>query len=73
MIKRRYTDRDGDCFGTEGIAECSALTDRHKDCGSYKCPFYKPSECGDWIKIEKPKHVELYAPEEYYSGGEQQR
>ena len=72
MIKRKYTDKDGDCASLMG-GECDAMKVLSPECGSYMCPFYKPRECADWIKIEKPKHVEFYTPEEYYGGNKQQR
>lgn len=66
MIKRKYADRDGRCFA-DWTGECSTMVERDRNCGSYKCPFYKPLDCEEWIKIEKEDHVEFYTPEEYYS------
>lgn len=66
MIKRKYADRDGRCFADE-TGGCYAMIERDRNCGSYKCPFYKPSDCEEWIKREKESHVELFTPEEYYS------
>lgn len=73
MIKRKYTSMDGDCFAETYLGTCDALTERCSRCGSYICPFYKPKECKDWIRLDRPKYVELYTPEEYYSGEAKQR
>lgn len=72
MLKRKYTDTDGMCFAEK--SGCIAMQAYDiKNCGTYNCPFYKPAECEDWIKIEHKNFVELYTPEEYYSGCKQQR
>lgn len=67
MIRRRYDDRDGRCFGT-GSHGCEIMTEPSIRCGSYRCPFYKPVGCEDWIKIEDLSCVILVTPEEGYGG-----
>lgn len=46
-------------------AGCSSMTGVHKDCGTYRCPFYKPQDCGDWIRVEDKDGISLIPPEEY--------
>ena len=43
---------------------CMVLTKVHKDCGSYKCPFYKPHNCKDWVRIEDKTGINLIPPED---------
>ena len=38
-----------------------------KTCGTYECPYYKPEDCEDWIRVEDKQGVNLIPPEEYYS------
>jgi len=64
MHKREYTDTDGKCFAFE-MGTCIALVTGHAECGTYMCPFYKPKDCKDWVRIETSKEVRLYAPEDY--------
>lgn len=45
---------------------CRILTQVNKDCGSCACPFYKPKNCGDWIRVEDEEGIALIPPEEYY-------
>lgn len=44
---------------------CSVNTGLHKECGTYRCPFYKPEGCGDWIRVEDEEGINLIPPEEY--------
>lgn len=64
MHKREYKDTDGRCFALMN-GECGVMVLRHEACGSYECPFYKPSECKDWVRIETQSNVLMYAPEDY--------
>lgn len=41
---------------------CTILTDA-KVC-NWECPFYKPKNCKDWVRLETNGRVLLYAPEE---------
>lgn len=46
---------------------CTALKTPHVQCGTYRCPLYKPEDCGDWIRVEDKEGINLIPPEEYYS------
>lgn len=55
------------CFATIGYNEksgCRLLMRSHEGCGSYKCPFYKPKGCKDWVRIEDRMGVNLIPPED---------
>lgn len=57
----------GPCFATIGYKEksgCRLLIRSHKGCGSYKCPFYKPQGCKDWVRIDDRMGVNLIPPED---------
>ena len=54
------------CFAASWDGECRALTTPHKDCGDYRCPFYKPINCKDWVRIEDRQGINLIPPEEAY-------
>ncbi len=54
------------CESFSLVVECAALTEADKNCGSYRCPFYKPNGCKDWIRIEDKDGYNLIPPEEYY-------
>lgn len=45
---------------------CNILTRTSEECGSCRCPFYKPVDCGDWIRVEDEEGITLIPPEEYY-------
>lgn len=64
MIRREYSDGDGTCFAASVFNECMLMGGYDEYCGSYKCPFYKPFGCKDWIKIEDRDGVSLYPPED---------
>lgn len=55
------------CCAYSITVNCSALTIADEQCGSCRCPFYKPSGCKDWIRIEDDDGVSLIPPEEYYT------
>lgn len=42
---------------------CAILT-KLEDCG-YRCPFYKPIGCEDWVRYETKDQIFLISPEEY--------
>ena len=41
---------------------CAILTDNSR-CG-YRCPFYKPIGCEDWVRLETKNEIFLIPPEE---------
>lgn len=56
------------CFaeiGNKGVSGCRLLRRMEDECG-YKCPFYKPKDCKDWIRITEGNDVSIVPPEEYY-------
>jgi len=48
-------------FDRRGIYGCRILHRMPKECG-YKCPFFKPKGCRDWIRVGEW----VVPPEEYY-------
>lgn len=58
-----YGESNGACFG-KLYGDCSVLIERHSNCGTYYCPFYKPKDCEDWIRIDKRNYVLMLPPEE---------
>lgn len=62
MIRHEFYEKDGQCFARM-VGGCSlGRVDGH--CGTYRCPFYKPKDCKDWIRMDTKYAVFLYAPEE---------
>lgn len=55
------------CSSRSELIICEALAHHISDCGTYKCPFYKPKGCKDWIRVEDEEGVNLIPPEEYYA------
>ena len=55
------------CFALE-MHMCAILTEKDRHCGTWKCPFYKPSGCEDWIRIEDGYGINLIPPEEANEG-----
>lgn len=47
---------------------CRALSAIGEGCGSYRCPFYKPEGCKDWIRIEDETGVHIIPPENTVGG-----
>ncbi len=45
---------------------CKLLTTVDEKCGTYKCPFYKPLGCKDWVRVEDRQGTALVPEEEYY-------
>jgi hypothetical protein len=61
------------CFaliGGRSSGWCSILLTTHTDCGTYRCPFYKPRGCKDWIRIEDRMGINLIPKEELNMEGE---
>lgn len=54
------------CFGETQYGGCTALRQVHAECGSYKCPFYKPKMCKSWVRIKDRQGVNLIPPEEAF-------
>ena len=52
------------CFATTPYGGCKILIFMHEECGSYKCPFYKPVNCKDWVRIDDRTGVNLIPPED---------
>lgn len=61
------------CCAYSITVNCSALTIADEQCGSYRCPFYKPQGCKDWVRIEDEDGCNLIPPEEYYDARRRQR
>lgn len=55
------------CCHFNAAVECTGLTTSDERCGSYRCPFYKPKGCKDWVRIEDEDGCSLIPPEEYYA------
>ena len=56
------------CFasiGNNNIYGCRVLDITDLNCGTYKCPFYKPKGCKDWVRIEDERGINIIPPEEY--------
>jgi len=65
-MTRKYTDCDGPCFAS--IANnigCKILSETIKSCGSYNCPFYKPNNYKDYVRIDGEGSVCLISIDEY--------
>jgi len=55
------------CFARSEAICCTSLIKPEEQCGSYRCPFYKPQGCKDWIRIDDEDGCCLIPPEEYYA------
>lgn len=53
-----------ECFAKDILGNCDAMTTMDAHCGTYRCPFYKPEGCEDWIRIERLNEIYLIPPEE---------
>ena len=59
------TKVDDPCFANNTrYYGCNVLTMVHKDCGTYKCPFYKPAQCKDWVRVTDRTGTNLIPPED---------
>lgn len=65
--RRKYDESDGRCCMATKHG-CAALKEAEDTCGTYRCPFYKPKGCKDWIRRDREKKVLLIPPEDYYKG-----
>lgn len=55
------------CFAAisvRGTSGCRLLHKTPKRC-DYRCPFYKPKECRDWVRVEEGHDISIVPPEEY--------
>lgn len=55
------------CFAAIGYRDnlgCRILIRAHEGCGSYRCPFYKPKDCKDWVRVDDRMGVNLIPPED---------
>ena len=55
---------DEPCFAKLRNGGCRALAVISDNCGR-DCPFYKPTGCKDWVRIEDKMGVNFIPPEEY--------
>ena len=56
---------DEPCFAAIGHRNgCRVLMRTHDNCGTYKCPFYKPKDCKEWVRIDDKNGVSLIPPED---------
>lgn len=69
MLERVKWASDGRCFA-KLVEGCAVLCMQEKGCGTYRCKFYKPKDCKDWVRLNDGVTVRLYAPEEYVKRGE---
>lgn len=54
------------CYGLTIDGNCKVRVTTHNHCCTAKCPFYKPIDCRDWVRIEDHQGVHLIPPEEYF-------
>lgn len=55
------------CFALTYDGDCRVLIMPHRNCCTYKCPFYKPDGCKDWVRIEDRQGINLIPPEEAFA------
>lgn len=53
------------CFAAIGNSGgCRLLMRTDNGCGTYKCPFYKPRDCKEWVRIDDRMGSNLIPPED---------
>lgn len=52
------------CCHADPVEDCKGLRAKEEHC-DYRCKFYKPIGCSDWIRIEDEDGISLVPPEEY--------
>jgi len=58
---------DSPCFALSKITNgCKILKRTDENCNTYKCPYYKPVGCKDWVRIEDRHGINLIPPEEAF-------
>lgn len=68
MQIRQLWESDGKCFANKG-GNCTVTSDQIDGlCGTYRCEFYKPDGCTDWLRIDTKRMVKMYPPEEVTYG-----
>ena len=56
---------DSPCFAFIGkTGGCRVMATTSEDCGTYKCPFYKPKDCRDWVRIDGGDGANIIPPED---------
>lgn len=63
MQIRFFWESDGRCFAMMADG-CACLNGLNERCGTYLCPFYKPTGCKDWVRLDTRAMVRLFVPEE---------
>ena len=53
------------CYAEMLHGGCRALSVKSELCRSWKCPFYKPQGCKEWIRVEDKQGINIVPPEEY--------
>lgn len=53
------------CYAEMVHDGCRALSEKSKYCRSWKCPFYKPEGCKEWVRVEDKQGINIVPPEEY--------
>lgn len=53
------------CYAEMQGGGCRALSAKNNNCRTWRCPFYKPKLCKEWVRIEDRQGVNLVPPEEY--------
>lgn len=69
-MRVKYKDEsDGRCFANRPEG-CTVMgrDAMMRGCNTYRCPFYKPKGCKDWLRVEKGVTISLIPPEEYLMG-----
>lgn len=62
MIKLK--DCEEKCFARLNDG-CAILKEMPEACNE-KCPFYKPRDCEDWVRLEHNGEIWLMPREDYY-------
>lgn len=58
----------GECFASIASGRgCRIMLKPDSSCGTIGCPFYKPKDCRDWIKVQDGNLFDLVPPEEYFA------
>ena len=64
MLIKMFNESDGKCFALM-CDGCLALNDCEIGCGTYRCKWYKPMDCKDWIRLDTRNMARMFAPEEF--------
>lgn len=57
------------CFGLKNnLGTCSVLDHPDPNCGTTKCPFFKPEGCKEYTRTEKDGKVIFKKGNEIYTG-----